>query len=249
MRMLMFGLCLLGLVAGSAWGEPYYLRYDADVFPEEAGWERHSTDPHGEVIRTIEDGVLTIDSSASLLTTDWYLREIPELELSPGEELRLEWRMRTLMTQTHLYRSDVVVVITNAASRGVEFFMAPDFISVQGDEPGHPAALFLLEDGAWNTFQLVSSDLEEYTLFANGRYAFNGSFVRHFVAGPNLVCFGDAIFGRSSISEWDFCDIGVVPEPQALALVLAVGILTIHPNVRGGVRRARCERVCSRIAC
>jgi len=227
MRMLLFGVCLLGLVAGSARAEPFYLRYDADVFPEEAGWERHSTDPHGEVIRTIEDGVLTIDSSASLLTTDWYLREIPELELSAGEELRLEWRMRTLMTQTSGFKSDVSMGLTNGYSRYAKFYLAPDFVSVHEDDADETILIHELAPMEWNTYVLHTGDMQQYQLQVNGDLAICGTFCHQTPAGPHLMAFGDTMYGRSSIAEWDYVKVEVVPEPQALALVLAVGMLTI----------------------
>ncbi|MGD8454305.1 MAG: PEP-CTERM sorting domain-containing protein [Phycisphaerae bacterium] len=226
-------LLLLLATAVAARADPFYLRYDADeVYPEDAGWERHGIDPHGLVVRTLGSGILTIDSRASLALTDWYLREIPELEIQDGEQLRVTWRMRTFETQTEWFQSDVVLAVSNAESEYVEFFLGPDFIAVNEDGLVGPEQLYLYSAETWHTFQMISDDAQAYTLLVDGEYAFDGTFTRHLSAGPNLAAFGDAIYGRSSLSSWDYIEFEVVPEPTSALLVAAAGAVSCAMNRR-----------------
>ncbi len=232
MRMLMFGVCLLGLVAGSARAEPFYLRYDADVFPEEAGWERHSTDPGGVVVRTVKDGVLTIDSTASYYATDWYRRETPALTLDAGELFQLEWRMRTLMTDTWHSQCDTNVAISNAKRAYVQVYVARDFVAAYDDVGTEPAHVYAIEGGEWNTFALESVNMQEYSLYVNGAFAFSGVFNGSLIAGPNLLSFGESVIGMRSLSEWDYVAVTVVPEPEMVMAVVSL-LCVLSRTMRG----------------
>ena len=65
----MFRKCLIGLALG-AFVYPagaYYVAWEGDCLPEEAGWTRQWGDEVGQyhgtgAVRTIQDGVMTMDS-------------------------------------------------------------------------------------------------------------------------------------------------------------------------------------------
>ncbi|MGD8453210.1 MAG: hypothetical protein PVJ57_15435 [Phycisphaerae bacterium] len=205
-------LLLAGAVSARA--DPFYLRYDADeVYPEDAGWERHTTDPYGLLERSLADGILTIDSRRSAYITDWYDREIAELELAPGEELRFTWRVNILEADTDDGDSDTNVAVSNASAQYVKLFLAPTFVAANEDGVSGPEHIYELAQQGWHTFLLSSFDMLHYDLFVDNTYAFSGDFTRHLIPGPNRVSFGDTFIGLTSRSAWDFVEIQVVPEP------------------------------------
>jgi len=210
----------------------FYLRYDADeTFPEQDGWSRRTTGPAGEIKRGIEDGVFWLDTRASALISDSYLVFDPALEVAPGESLHVTWRMRTLETDTFGYISDVVVGVTNAAREYVTFFLAPEFVSEQGEAPpGEPEHYYPIQGGVFHWYQFATSDMQAYELYVDGQLAIEGSFSGNsWTPGP-YVRFGDGIVGRTSLSEWDFVEVAVIPEPSGLGLLvgLAVACLCIR---------------------
>ena len=221
MRMLLFGTLILGLLVSPARGDPFFLRYDADNFPEKAGWERYTYDPEGGLIRTVEDGIFTIDSRRSAYTADFYHRHVPAIELNLGEELRLEWRMRTLETDTTWKRTDVVVGIGNLEEEFVEIYLAPDYVAVNEDGIEWPEHVYEFGQDQWHTFLFTSTDMQEFDLFVDGDFAFHGQFTRHWLLGPNRVSFGDVVTGRTSLSEWDYVQVSVLPEAASGTLALA----------------------------
>lgn len=230
-------LCVLA-ASGPAVAEPFFLRYEADVLPEADGWSRQSGGPSAELIREIDDGVFRLDSRASGAIFDFYRLRVDALDLLPGESLRLKWRMRTLETTGSPGRSDVALAVTNGQTAYALLFLAPDLVSEDEVLGGPLEHEFELTPGAWHTFELRSADLHLYTLQVNGAAAFEGAFHDSALLGPLEIAFGDVVSGRASLSEWDYVEIAVVPEPgPALGLVLLCGRLR---------RRAeRCEPRCS----
>ncbi len=222
MRAALSTFCVLA-AAGTVAADPFLLRYEADAFPEDAGWSRQSGGPTAELVRDIDAGVFRLDSRASSAIFDFYRLRVDALDLSPGESLRLTWRMRTLETTGSPGRSDVALAVTNGQTAYALFFLAPDLVSEDEILGGPLEHEFELTPGAWHTFELRSADLRAYTLQVNGAAAFEGAFHDSALLGPLEVAFGDVVSGRASLSEWDFVEIAVVPEPgPALGLVLAI---------------------------
>ena len=42
---------LLGVAAGAAWAEPYWIAYEGNDFPENEGWVRYATNPPAQRVR------------------------------------------------------------------------------------------------------------------------------------------------------------------------------------------------------
>lgn len=52
---------------------------------------------------------------------------------------------------------------------------------------------------------------------------FEGVFDGHAWHENPRIAFGDAIIGRSSLSEWDFVEVAVIPEPSGLGALVELG--------------------------
>ena len=218
--------CMFG--AADARADPFLVRYDANQFPEQVGWQRFGNDPHGLLVRTIDNGIFTIDSRASFEITDWYFQHLDALALEPSEELRLEWRMRTVETDSFWQRTDVNLTISNLGQQFVKMYLAPDYVAVNEDGVEWPEHVYWFEAEGWHTFLFTSVDMEEYDLSVDGTHAFHGRFTRYLMAGPNRVAFGDTFYGLTSLSEWDYLQVEVIPEPACgiLAVVSAAVFVT-----------------------
>ena len=236
-------LLAVGSLPASA--EEFYLRYDGNDFPENEGWERWFSDPGGQIKREIDNGVFRLDTRASTAIYDAYVMQSEALDLLPGEELRMSWRMETIETQTPYWLSDVLVGLTNADAAYAEFSIAPGFIR-EGDLPGgDPAHLYLFDAGVPHTFSFVTADMQEYDLFVDDEFAFHGGFHDNAAVGPLHAWFGDGAIGLSSLSEWDWVEIAVVPEPHAGLLLVVGGVagLAWWTRLDGASRRTLPEEL------
>ncbi|MGD8452760.1 MAG: hypothetical protein PVJ57_13150 [Phycisphaerae bacterium] len=216
-------LLLAGAVSARA--DPFYLRYDADeVYPEDAGWERNLYDPGGLAKRSLDAGWLTLDTRGSYAIWDMYYVHSTAFGLRSAEQLRVSWRMQTLETDfVGGWNTDVDVFISNGDSEYVQLFLAPDYVAHTEygmEEPDHYVAL---EPGVAHSFLFTSSDMQEFELHVDGTFAFSGVFLWNALAGPNRVSFGDKAIGLRSLSQWDYVEVAVVPEPATLVVSCMLG--------------------------
>jgi len=222
MRLLVVRIILSGALAISARAAPFYLRYDADeTFPEQSGFTRRTIDPDGVLRRNVEDGVFTIDSRASASIVDLYRVRSDAFILGVDEEFRLSWRMRTLEDTGRPSQTDVAMFITNNEAAWVDLQLGPEFVSEDEILFGEPEHFYPFAPGIFHEFSLRSTDMLSYGLFVDGQFAFEGRFHNQAISGPNLVSFGDEIAGLASLSQWDYVEIAVVPEPELSLWLLA----------------------------
>lgn len=210
--------------------DPFVLRYDAsEVYPEDAGWARRTDDPAGLEQRILDNGILTLDGTASPQIADVYEVHDPALTLRPGERLVLTWRMRTLVNTFDAdNHSDVAVYIATPFYTGVELYLGTDRIAYNGDVANPDAeTVSFFSEFEYHTFGLRSEDYQNFSLTVDGIPAFSGIFSEGGVVVPR-VAFGDSTFGFSSLSEWDFVEVAVVPESSSAVMGLAVCGLLIR---------------------
>jgi hypothetical protein len=208
-----------------ALGDGFYMNYDGDQFPEDEGWQRRYSDPDGQTVRELDNGIFRLDTRASLSIYDLYVIQTDALNPQPGESLQIGWRMRTIFTQTDYLHSDVMLFLTNADSAYVEFYLGPDYVSehdLGGGEFEHvcqhgPPADF--------TSFLFATNMQDYSLFVDGNLAFIGQFHDYAWSGPFYLAFGDGVIGRSSLSEWDYVEVQVVPEPSSGLLLCLIPLV------------------------
>jgi len=195
-RLLPVVLCMLA--AGSAArGATLWRAWEGLKYPEQEGWYR--TVKGGGAERTLFDGMLTLDGTASGAIVDEYHWETP-LVLGPGQYFRADWRVRVEDVQGPC---DPLLAVT-AGDRGGVFLLYED------------DAIYSMFEGVWISFtpglfhkySFTSKDMLTYDLRIDGQLAYSGCFV-----GPSPtsgVGWGDSTEGASSLSVWDYVRFGVV---------------------------------------
>jgi hypothetical protein len=202
---------LLG--AATARASPWWVSWNGDAYPETEGWGHYATDPPAQ--RWLEDGKLFIDSRADWFINDMYSQSRPgEMTLGPQETFVAHWRVRV---------DDVIPAGSEDAGLGVAsddqwdvlFTLGVDRIS-STYEPGNWA---MFTPGVFHEFWFESSDMRTYVLSMDGTPLFQGNFFESLFYGPGAG-FGDVTSDRS-LSEWDYVECGIIPEPSSLLCMVA----------------------------
>ena len=201
------------LPAVRAAATPYLIAYEGDVYPEQAGWERHIN--AGGAVRSLDNGVFTLWGFDDIMISDQYAYNMQEqLNPDPGEYFFAEWRMRLLPESDG---SDVgVFMATDGAQRAFD-----SIYSTIRYRSTRDAREILLDTTVFHTYRLRSFDMVDYSMFIDDELAWQG----YFGVGTTLssvVAFGDRFIGSASGSEWDYFRFGVtdVPAPESLVLIL-----------------------------
>lgn len=214
-----------------AGADPFYLRYDPEeTFPEQEGWRRNVYGPSSLIQRSIDDGVFRLDTRASASIADSYYVNDPVLTPLAGESLRITWRMRTVETGTSWYRTDVALQIKNAEPDDyVQFFFAPDYITeIDAGEPWAPEHYYQLIPYEYHDYVFISTDMNTYDLYVDGQAVFHGLFTpSSWFPGPSVV-WGDTYIGLMSLSEWDYIEVSVLPEPNGLIMITLFGLTVAY---------------------
>ena len=228
-------LTVVALLVAVAGADPFYLRYDPnETFPEQEGWSRSVHGPSSLIQRSIENGVFRLDTRASAEISDFYYIVDPAMNPMDGEMLRVAWRMRTLETESSWYDTDVSLQIRNAVpDEYVQFFFASDCIMEVGNgEPWSPQHLYEIIPGEFHDYVFISSDMDTYDLYVDGAAVFQGAFLPgSWFPGP-AVTWGDSIRGLTSLSEWDYVEISILPEPSNLLIFTLIATYRMRCNER-----------------
>jgi hypothetical protein len=220
MRMLVFVLAALGLLASTAGADEYWIAYEGNDFPENAGWTRVYGNEHGYgqggAERWIDNGVFVVDSRRHPLIFDFYQIE-RDLDPLPGEVFVMRWRMRVLEL-TGNYDSSVGMFSNNFMALGFAF-TEDSIFSVFEDDVGAPLA-----QGQFHDFEVVSRDMLTYELCIDGAPGFAGEFWES--VDRRRVGWGDGVQGAASLTEWDYFEFGVVAEPKTVWIVaFTIGVV------------------------
>jgi hypothetical protein len=203
-----------GLCACLVQAEPFLIEYSAasGLYPEESGWTRHTHG--GGAARSLSDGVLTLDSTASSMICDYYRIDRP-ITPDPGETFVAEWRV-CVAHQSGYWKALAGAVADDGAA--VLFDYKEDYVRSFYDGWSVPIA-----PGVFHTYRLESTSMYDFSLYIDDSYARSGVFDR---PGPPVpfAWFGDGSYGGDTLTltEWDYFRFGVVPEPSGMALVLGV---------------------------
>jgi hypothetical protein len=208
-------LLAAGLCACLVQAEPFWISYDAACgqFPEEVGWTRHTHE--GGAVRSISDGVLTLDSTASSMIWDYYGMD-RSIAPGPGETFAAEWRV-CVAEQSGYGESLAAIGADSGADVLFDYWM--DHVRSMAEGWSVPIA-----PGVFHTYRLESADLDTYSFWIDGSYVRSGVFTGPGPATP-FVSFGDGSYGAGTLSltQWGYFRFGVVPEPGGIALTLAAG--------------------------
>ncbi len=216
-------LMLVALAAATAArASPYWIEYEpaGGNFPEKEGWTRFTR--YGGAERSLEDGWLVLDGTASVGIVDYYTMPMAgALDPEPGELFIVQWRLSVQqLTGYHdptlgIFSDDGWAVGWHLSESAIESAFEPDV-----------SATFT--PGVAHSFEFRSYDMRSYTLSIDGAIAISGSF--WLSLDTSDVRWGDGIFGGASLSRWDYFRFGVVPESGSsiLLLVLWGGGLSIR---------------------
>jgi hypothetical protein len=204
-----------GLCACVVQAEPFWISYDAACgqFPEEVGWTRHTHE--GGAVRSLADGVLTLDSTASSMICDYYEMD-HAITPEPGETFVAEWRV-CVSQQSGFWEA---LTCLRADDGGVVLFgYTQDHMRSWYETWSVP-----FDPTVFHTYRVESGDMYNYSLWIDDAHVHDGVFDR---PGPPIpwVLFGDVSYGTTpcvSLTEWNYFGFGVVPEPSSLMLALAL---------------------------
>lgn len=223
LRMLMSLVVTSYALAWPAVADPYWIAYEGNDFPENEGWGRIHSDPNGVVgqggaIRTLEDGVLVLDSRESVMIVDFYEIWRP-IDPDAGEVFVMQWGL-SVPEVASSYPYDLSVSVFSDESFAVGFEIGESSLR-SGFEN---LATVYFDPGVAHDFELTSTDMREYELRIDREVVRYGDFAS--VITASRVGWGDGIQGATSLSRWDYFRFGVVPEPNSLiqfGLLLSLG--------------------------
>lgn len=211
-----FLLSLLLVVTAPAGAEQYWVAWEGNDYPENEGWERRVNGSGGPAIRTLHNGIMTMDGRADLQIDDYYRMERP-LNPEAGEEFVMQWRLRVNEVDGHpLGLYDPGVQLYSDDDWAVSLLFGTDFI-----RSFHEDLEFPMQPGMFHAFEFRSLYMRSYQLFVDGSLIHVGSLWE-----PDFdrsrVHWGDLARGSASLVDWDYFQFGVVPEPSTGLLLLAL---------------------------
>jgi hypothetical protein len=219
LTLLCFVWAALGALALPAAAEPYWVAYEGNDLPENEGWTRTFCDADGVVgqggaIRTIEDGVLVLDSRESVWIVDFYQMWRP-ISLVSGESFEMQWHVKFDEVEPY-FDLGISVFADNYRAVGFNFTESTIISGFEQD------VTIPFEPHVYHSYILRSNDMLTYELLIDGETVRIGQFQPVFEAGR--VGWGDTVQGGRSLSHWDYLRFGVVPEPTT---VLGIGLVML----------------------
>jgi hypothetical protein len=205
------------LLAGTAWGTPYWIDWEGADWPENQGWTRNWGNWNGQyqgpgAYRTLEDGILTYDSLYDPGVCDFYYMDRPgQMDPGAGELFVMEWRLKVDQVNGS-YDPTIGVFSDSAWVLGFEY--AADHVSSVFEN----YATIPFIQGEFHQYRVVSPDMRNYALYIDGALAHEGAFVH--VVSQSEFGWGDGVQGASSLHHWDYVRYGVIPEPSGYGVVL-----------------------------
>jgi hypothetical protein len=218
----MVRICLisLALAALACPAGAYYISWEGDCLPEEAGWTRvwgDWTGPyHGTgAVRTIADGVMTMDSLYDDGVYD-FAQINAELNPAPGELFVAEWRLAI---------DELVGAIPGVVGDPGITVCSDDrwmaYFEYDGESLiGYSGLHVPVTPGEFHDYRVTSPNMRTYDLFIDGELVYKGSFWYQLLA--SRATFGDAVQGAGSLARWDYVRLYTIPEPTSVLLLLAV---------------------------
>src|SRR5262249_52398188 len=150
----------------------------------------------GGAVRSLLDGVLTLDSLQSpLIFDDYFWRR--QLNPGPQELFVCEWRVR--VTEAYGPLDDAALGIARDRRGILAFGIGVDHISGLTEDFSIPVSPM-----AFHTYRVESADMLAYSLFIDGGFARSGQWGDSL--NESYVAWGDGTLGGGirSLSQWDY---------------------------------------------
>jgi hypothetical protein len=228
------GCCIvaaLGMLVAQAGAAPYWITYEGNDFPENEGWTRYWGNWDGPyegdgAIRTVENGVLTMDSLFDTGVYDFAYVERPgQVDPGPGETFVMEWRVLVEQTVGEPY-FDAEISLGSDDAWLLGFGMYPNAVVSSFEDVTVP-----VQPGVFHEYRAISADMRTYGLYIDGQLALVGDFWEGLT--HSRVVWGDGVQGVASRSRWDYFRVGVVPEPTSSLLFLMLCAYSSHTLLGG----------------
>ena len=225
---------LLSAVLGTALlpaaqAEPYWISYEGNDLPENEGWTRYWGNNDGEyqgggAVRTIEDGVLTMDSRHDEWLWDFNFIERPgQMDPGPGETFVMEWRLK--VEEAVGYRGDPLINVASDECRTVGYVFREDQIWCYFED----YTIIPIAPGVYHNYRFVSSDMLSYDLYIDDVLVHEGTWWQG--VRDSRIGWGSDVRPATSLAQWDYVRFGVVPEPNTVFLILVVLACGYHRYV------------------
>ncbi|MBU0641457.1 MAG: hypothetical protein KKB50_21565, partial [Planctomycetes bacterium] len=219
-RLLCFTIVLA--LVGVAGAEQYSITYEGNDLPEQEGWDRRWGNDQGAfqgdgAFRTVENGILTMDSLYDLRVYDYAYLELPgQIDPDPGELFVAEWRVMVHEVLGDHY--DATLGVSSDSAMQLGFGLFPDHIeSVFEDNVSIPVT-----PDVFHEYRVLSWDMQTYELYIDDELARQGTFWQG--ALESKLAWGDGVRGAASLSHWDYVRFNVVPEPCSLVLLIGTSV-------------------------
>jgi len=211
------GLLVVACAALPAAAAPFWVAWEGNDYPENEGWERIHYGPDGPpALRTLSDGIMTLDGLADIEIIDAYLmRRL--LNPSEGEEFVAQWGVRVSEVSSS-YPYDPGFELMSDDGWGVAIVFGEQRIQSILEQID-----FSIVGGQFLACEFRSRDMRTYQLSIDGSVVHEGVFISG-SALASRVYWGDDVAGATSLSDWDYFRFGVVPEVSSgahIAVMLA----------------------------
>ena len=199
---------------------------NAGLLPETEGWDRRWGNWDGPyegdgAIRTVADGILTMDSLFDAGVYDYARLDRPgHVDPGPGETFVMEWRVLVDETIGEPYYDAGARVGSDDAWQ-LGFGVYPDALLSTFEDLTIPIAA-----GVFHEYRAVSSDMRSYELFVDGELALTGEFWEGLT--ESRFGWGDRVQGVASRAHWDYFRVGVIPEPSSCLLFFVLGAMRMR---------------------
>jgi hypothetical protein len=210
----MIGCALVVILAGVATGEPYWIDWEGDDWPEnmDPPWVRswgNWNGPHqGGAYRTLENGVLTYDSLYDPGVDDFYYMDMPGgIDPGPGEVLLWQWTAK--VDQLYGWYYDPDVALASDTGKLLGFGLALDHILSVFEE----GVSIPVQPGVFHDYTVLTTDMLSYELYIDGELARVGSFWQGVT--QSYAGWGDAVQGGASLHHWKRVRFGALLAPLA----------------------------------
>jgi len=225
-RLLFVVVAALGVMVPTAGADEYWITYEGNDLPENEGWERHWGNDDGShqgdgAIRTLADGILTMDSMYDLRVYDYACHYLcGELDPDPGELFIAECRVKIDQAIGDMY--DSTFGICSDDGMQLAFGLFPDRIeSIWEDNVTLPVS-----PDRFHEYRVLSWDMQTYELYIDGSLVHEGTFWQGLL--DSKLAWGDGVSGAASLAHWDYVRFAVVPEPRSVLTLIALWVCALR---------------------
>jgi hypothetical protein len=212
------------LLASPVQAIPYWFAWEGNDFPENQGWERMHGPNGAQAVRTLNNGLMTIDGIQGAGVYDTNFMDRPGM-VNPGlgERFIMRWRVRVddIVPSTGL-DPGVAVLSDDAWIASFVYYKSHLLL-------GGTSYVVQFQPDVFHTWEFRSDDMRWFDLYLDGALALRAGFRFHGITLVSRVGWGDVASPSESRSTWDYFRYGVVPEPHSVVL-LALTMAMARPR-------------------